>query len=223
MYVLPTVAISLGLAMMLNHKGKLMGFFRSLYYVPVITSYVVVIVVWQWFFDYDIGLFNSILGVLGFEKAPWLLDPQWAMPSLVLLSIWKNCGYTVLMFMAGLQTIDENLYEAAAIDGANAWQRFRYIILPSIKTIVTLNLILAVSGALSAFEMPYVITDGGFGTSTYFVLMNKIAHTNQKVGLASAMAVVLLALILLVTAVQKIVERRMDSDTPRRRKRRVQK
>ena len=100
---------------------------------------------------------------------------------------------------------------------------WRYMGQNMVLFIGALNLILAVSGALSAFEMPYVITDGGFGTSTYFVLMNKIAHTNQKVGLASAMAVVLLALILLVTAVQKIVERRMDSDTPRRRKRRVQK
>ena len=153
----------------------------------------------------------------------WLKDKSINNWVLAATSIWRYMGQNMVLFIGAIASVDTTQYEAAAIDGANAWQRFRYIILPSIKTIVTLNLILAVSGALSAFEMPYVITDGGFGTSTYFVLMNKIAHTNQKVGLASAMAVVLLALILLVTAVQKIVERRMDSDTPRRRKRRVQK
>ena len=87
MYVLPTIVISLLLAMLLNHKGRVMSFFRALYYVPVITSYVVVIVVWQWFFDYDIGLFNSILSSVGIQKVPWLLDTGWSMPSLVLLSI----------------------------------------------------------------------------------------------------------------------------------------
>ncbi|MGN0677664.1 MAG: carbohydrate ABC transporter permease [Ruminococcus sp.] len=126
----------------------------------------------------------------------------------------------MVLFIGAIASVDTTQYEAAEIDGANAWQRFRYIILPSIRTIVTLNLILAISGALSAFEMPYVITDGGFGTSTYFVLMNKLAHTNQKVGLASAMAVVLLVLILIITAIQKYVEKRMDSDVPRRHRRR---
>ena len=101
--------------------------------------------------------------------------------------------------------------EAAEIDGANAWRRFKDIILPSISTIVVLNLIISVSGALSAFEMPYVVTGGGFNTSTYFVVMDKIAHTDQKVGLASAMAVVLLLLIVIVTYAQKAVEKWLEN------------
>jgi multiple sugar transport system permease protein len=101
-------------------------------------------------------------------------------------------------------SVDAGMYEAAELDGANKFQIFRYIILPSIKTIVTLNVILSITGSLSAFEQPYVITNGANGTGTYFVIMNKIAHTNQKVGLASAMAVVLLLIIFACTILQKL-------------------
>lgn len=101
-------------------------------------------------------------------------------------------------------SVDTDLYEAASLDGANRWQQFRYIILPSIKSIIVLNIILCVSGCLSAFEPPYVITNGTMGTGTYFVIMNRIAHESQKVGLASAMAIVLLVLIIICTIGQKL-------------------
>ena len=109
----------------------------------------------------------------------------------------------MLYFVSGLKGIDGALYESADIDGANSWQKFRYVIFPSIKTIIVLNMILSITGSLSAFEPPYVITKGEFGTGTYFVIMDKLAHASQKVGLASAMAVVLLIIILLVTFIQK--------------------
>ena len=114
------------------------------------------------------------------------------------------------MFIGAIVSVDATLYEAAEIDGANAWHRFKDIILPSIRTIVVLNLIISVSGALSAFEMPYVVKGGGIGTSTSFDVMDKLAHTDQKVGLASAMAVVLLVLIMIVTYVQKWVQHMME-------------
>ena len=120
-------------------------------------------------------------------------------------------GQNIVMFIGAIASVDPVLYEAAEIDGANAWHRFKDIILPSISTIVVLNLIISVSGALSAFEMPYVVTGGGFNTSTYFVVMDKIAHTDQKVGLASAMAVVLLLLIVIVTYAQKAVEKWLEN------------
>ena len=119
-------------------------------------------------------------------------------------------GQNIVLFIGAIASVDPVLYEAAEIDGANAWQRFKCIIIPSIRTIVVLNLILSISGALSAFEAPYVITGGTFGTSTYFVVMNKLAHTDMKVGLASAMAVVLLGIIVIVTFIQKFVEKKMD-------------
>ena len=130
---------------------------------------------------------------------------------LVACSIWKYIGQNIVMFIGAIASVDPVLYEAAEIDGANAWLRFKDIILPSISTIVVLNLIISVSGALSAFEMPYVVTGGGFNTSTYFVVMDKIAHTDQKVGLASAMAVVLLLLIVIVTYAQKAVEKWLEN------------
>ncbi len=110
-------------------------------------------------------------------------------------------------------SVDTELYEAAELDGANKFQQFWYIILPSIKTIVTLNVILAITGSLSAFEQPFVITTGANGTGTYFIIMNKIAHTSQKVGLASAMAVVLLIIILICAALQKLFFARVFRNT----------
>ena len=219
------IAIALLFASILSFPTKGGKFFRGALYFPSLIGGIAVGFIFKFFFTHGFVL-DTLLTWVGMDADSlpfWLTDKSINNWVLAATSIWRYMGQNMVLFIGAIASVDTTQYEAAAIDGANAWQRFRYIILPSIKTIVTLNLILAVSGALSAFEMPYVITDGGFGTSTYFVLMNKIAHTNQKVGLASAMAVVLLALILLVTAVQKIVERRMDSDTPRRRKRRVQK
>ena len=219
------IAIALLFASILSFPTKGGKFFRGALYFPSLIGGIAVGFIFKFFFTHGFVLDTLLTWVvMDADSLPfWLKDKSINNWVLAATSIWRYMGQNMVLFIGAIASVDTTQYEAAAIDGANAWQRFRYIILPSIKTIVTLNLILAVSGALSAFEMPYVITDGGFGTSTYFVLMNKIAHTNQKVGLASAMAVVLLALILLVTAVQKIVERRMDSDTPRRRKRRVQK
>ena len=111
------------------------------------------------------------------------------------------------MFIGAIMSVDASLYEAGDIDGANSFQKFFYIILPNIKTIIVLNMILSITGSLSVFEPPYVITGGDFGTGTYFVIMNKLAHESQKVGLASAMAVVLLGLIMIATLIQKGVEK----------------
>ena len=113
-------------------------------------------------------------------------------------------GQNMVLFIGAIMSVDSSLYEAAAIDGASGWDKFKYIIFPSIKTIIVLNLILSITGSLSAFEPPYVITGGNFGTGTYFVIMNKLAHESQKVGLASAMAVVLLIIILIATMLQKL-------------------
>ena len=109
----------------------------------------------------------------------------------------------MVLFIGAIMSVDDSLYEAAELDGANRFQQFKYIILPSIKTIVTLNIILSITGSLSAFEAPFVITGGNNGTGTFFVVMNKVAHTDQKVGLASAMAVFLLVIIFICTLLQK--------------------
>ena len=126
-------------------------------------------------------------------------------------SIWKYIGQNIVMFIGAIASVDPVLYEAAEIDGVQRMAPLQGHHPASISTIVVLNLIISVSGALSAFEMPYVVTGGGFNTSTYFVVMDKIAHTDQKVGLASAMAVVLLLLIVIVTYAQKAVEKWLEN------------
>lgn len=205
MYVFPTIVLSLFLAMSLNHQGKAMSFFRALYYVPVITSYVVVIVVWQWFFDYDIGLFNAILSLLGMPRVPWLLDPHWSMPSLVLLSIWKNCGYTVVMFMAGLQTVDTNLYEAAAIDGSGRTQMFWHITLPQIKPTMALCVVMVTTWSFQMFIQPYLLTGGGpdYSTMTITYYLYQQAFSSYNIGYGSAIAVIGVTIFLAVIGIEK--------------------
>ncbi|MBQ3915141.1 MAG: sugar ABC transporter permease, partial [Ruminococcus sp.] len=187
---------------------------------PCLVGGIAVGFIFKFFFTHGFIL-DSILGAVGFDMdslPSWLKDTRINNWVLVATSVWRYMGQNMVLFIGALASVDSTMYEAADIDGANAWHKFRYITFPSIKTIIILNLILAVSGSLSAFEMPYVITGGGFGTSTFFVLMNKLAHTNQKVGLASAMSVVLLTLILLVTALQKWAEKRMDGGSTKKRR-----
>ena len=153
---------------------------------------------------------DTVLQWCGFklDSLPyWLKDTSINNISVAATSVWRYMGQNMVLFIGAIMSVDSSMYEAAAIDGANGWAKFRYIILPSIKTIIVLNMILSITGSLSVFEPPYVITGGAFGTGTYFVIMNKLAHESQKVGLASAMAIVLLVLIMIVTGIQKWVER----------------
>ena len=125
--------------------------------------------------------------------------------ALVATSVWKYLGQNMVLFIGAIMSVDKELYESASLDGANRWHQFRYIILPSIKTIVVLNMILSITGSLSAFEPPYVITGGTRGTATFFLLMHNMAHGHQKVGKASAMALILFSLIIIVTIAQKLI------------------
>ena len=206
------MALALLFATILSFKVRGGKFFRGALYFPCLICGISVGFIFKFFFTHGFVL-DTLLSWVGFnvDNLPyWLRDESINNIVLVACSIWKYIGQNIVMFIGAIASVDSTLYEAADIDGANAWHKFKDIILPSIRTIVVLNLIISVSGALSAFEMPYVVTGGGFGTSTYFVVMDKLAHTDQKVGLASAMAVVLLFLIMIVTYVQKGVERWLD-------------
>ena len=206
------MALALLFATILSFKVKGGKFFRGALYFPCLICGISVGFIFKFFFTHGFVL-DTLLSWVGFnpETLPyWLRDESINNIVLVACSVWKYVGQNIVMFIGAIASVDATLYEAAEIDGANAWHRFKDIILPSIRTIVVLNLIISVSGALSAFEMPYVVTGGGFGTSTYFVVMDKLAHTDQKVGLASAMAVVLLVLIMIVTYVQKWVQHMME-------------
>ena len=173
---------------------------------PYLISGIAIGFIFKFFFTRGFVL-DTVLQWCGFKLSDlpyWLKDQRVNNWSLVFTSVWRYFGQNMVLFIGAIMSVDSELYEAASLDGANKLQQFRYIILPSIKTIVTLNIILSITGSLSAFEPPYVITDGANGTGTYFVIMNRIAHISQKVGLASAMAIVLLLIIFICTILQQI-------------------
>ncbi len=204
------ISLALLFATVLSFKVRGSKFFRGALYFPCLICGIAVGFIFKFFLNPGFVL-DTLLGWVGIAETPnWLENTAINNIVLVACSLWKYMGQNIVLFIGAIASVDPVLYEAAEIDGCNAWQRFKFIIVPSIRTIVVLNLILSISGALSAFEMPYVVTGGTFGTSTYFVVMNKLAHTDMKVGLASAMAVVLLGIIVIVTFIQKFAEKKMD-------------
>ena len=200
------LAIALYLATMLSFKTRFGDLFKGFMFFPFLINGIAVGFIFKFFYTRGF-VFDTVLQWCGFQldNLPyWLKDQSINNFSLVGTSVWRYFGQNMVLFIGAIMSVDPELYEASMLDGANKWHQFLYIILPSIKTILTLNVILSITGSLSAFEPPYVITDGANGTGTYFVIMDQIAHTQQKVGLASAMAVVLLAIILVVTVAQKL-------------------
>ena len=200
------LSLALYLATILSFKVKGGNFFKGFMFFPFLINGIAIGFIFKFFFTRGF-VFDTVLQWCGFnlENLPyWLRDKSVNNISLVGTSVWRYFGQNMVLFIGAIMSVDPNLYEAAMLDGANKFQQFKYIIMPSIKTIFVLNVILSITGSLSAFEPPYVITDGANGTGTYFVVMHEIAHTQQKVGLASAMAIVLLMIIFLATILQKI-------------------
>lgn len=200
------LALALYFASILSFKTRAGGLFKGFMFFPYLVCGIAVGFIFKFFYTRGFVL-DTVLQWCGFElnNLPyWLKDTSINNVSLAATSIWRYMGQNMVLFAGAIMSVDSTLYEAADIDGVNGWQKFRYIIFPSIKTIIVLNMILSITGSLSAFEPPYVITNGNFGTATYFVVMDKLAHTTQKVGLASAMAVVLLGIIIIATVLQKL-------------------
>ena len=199
------IVLALYLATILSMKIKCSGLFKGLIFFPYLINGIAIGFIFKFFYTRGFVL-DTVLQWCGFSlnSLPyWLKDQSINNWSLVYSSCWRYLGQNMVLFIGAIMSVDGSLYEAAELDGASKFQQFKYIILPSIKTIVTLNIILSITGSLSAFEAPFVITNGTNGTGTFFVVMNKIAHTDQKVGLASAMAVFLLVIIFICTLLQK--------------------
>ena len=185
------VILALYLATILSMKVKAANLWKGLIFFPYLISGIAIGFIFKFFYTRGFVL-DTVLQAFGI---PLESLPYWL----------KDKSINNILFIGAIMSVDGTLYEAAALDGASQFQIFRHVILPNIKTIVTLNIILSITGSLSAFEPPYVITNGNNGTGTFFVVMNKVAHTDQKVGLASAMAVFLLIIIILCTIVQKLL------------------
>ena len=202
-------AIALFIAVLLCSKIKFANLFKGIIFFPYMMNGVAVSLIFRRFFQKGDGItntegkLNSIIQMFGGDPVKWLSNPDIVNWCLVFASIWRYIGFDIIMYIGAIQSISPDIYEAADLDGANAWQRFWYIIFPSIRPIVALQLILAIKGAVSVFEIPYIITGGKVGTSTFVIKTIDTAFTYQHVGLASAMAVVLLAIILVFTGIQK--------------------
>jgi multiple sugar transport system permease protein len=201
--VIPSLVIPLGLAVLLNRALALRGLLQTAYFIPSITSLVAVGLGFRWLFQTD-GPVNALLGSVRIEPIPWLGSVTWAMPVLILLSIWKQLGFNMVVFLAGLQAIPANRYEAAELDGANAWQQFWHITLPGLRPTLIFATVTTAIFTLRSFEQPYVITGGGPLNSTnllVFYIYNQ-AFAQFDFGYAAAAATVLLMVTLVFVYLQ---------------------
>ncbi|MCX7041248.1 MAG: sugar ABC transporter permease [Gammaproteobacteria bacterium] len=198
-----SIAVSLGAALLLQSKlGRFKPFFRTAFFAPVVTTVVAVAVIWRYLFHTKYGLVNWGLSGIGIDPIDWLGDPHWAMPTIILFAVWKNFGYNMIIFIAGLQAIPEDLYEAARIDGASTWSQFRHVTLPLLGPVLLLVGILTMAGYFQLFAEPYVMTQGGPLESTVSVLylMYEQGFKWWNLGAASAVAFVLFVLMAGITS-----------------------
>jgi len=213
-YTLTTVPIgvtlSLFLAIALDKSDRGIRFFRGAYFIPVISSMVSIGVVWQWLYNPEFGLINNLLAKIGIDGPMWLTSDKTAMIALIIVAVWKNLGYNMLIFLAGLQSIERNYYEAAEIDGAGWWQQFRNITVPLLTPTTFFVLVMAFIGSFQVFDLVMMMTQGGPGRATSVVVhyLYQNAFKFFKMGYASAMAYVLFAVILAVTGVQMLFQKK---------------
>jgi multiple sugar transport system permease protein len=198
------LVVSLGLALWLNTRLRGLTLYRMAFFLPVVTVTVAVALIWRWMYDPRAGIINAFLRGVGLPGPTWLGDPQWAMPAIIIMSVWKGFGYNMVLFLAGLQGIPVSLYEAAMIDGANAWQRFWRITLPLLSPMVFLAVVLTVISSFQVFDQAYVMTSGGPAGATNTIVMYIYQNGFQffRMGYASAIAWVLFGVIFIFTLVQ---------------------
>jgi multiple sugar transport system permease protein len=197
-----TLILAFLVAMLLNTKTRGITFFRTLYYIPSIVPAVANAVLWIWLFNSEFGLLNLFLRALGFNKVMWLQDPNTAMPALILMSLW-SMGGTMIIYLAGLNGIPEQLYEAAEIDGAGSWSRFWNITIPMMTSVIFFNLILQIIGSFQVFTASYLMTRGGpnYATNFYVLYLFDNAFSWFDMGYAAALAWVLFFIILALSLI----------------------
>lgn len=211
LYLPMIVAVSILVGNILNKKYRGIGLFRVLYYIPVLTSWVAGALIWKWVLSPEYGIINEILGLFGIVGPKWLQSEAWAMPSIVLASIWKDAGFFGLIFLGGLQGIDHTYYEAAEIDGARSWQKFRHITLPLLSPVTFFVIIICIINSFQLFPQVMVMTnDAGPNGATQVMVerIYKYAFKYHKMGYATALSWVLFAVIFLFTSIQLKLQQR---------------
>lgn len=206
-----SIGLSLGAALLVNSKvARFKNFFRTIYFAPVVTTLVAVAVIWRYLLHTKYGLVNWVLGGIGIGPIDWLGDPDWAMPAIVIFAVWKNFGYNMIILLAGLQTIPDELYDAAKIDGAGSWGQFRHVTLPALTPVMLVVSILTMAGYFQLFAEPYVMTQGGPVESTVSVLyfMYEQGFKWWNLGYATAVAFVLFLILFALTLLQLRISKR---------------
>jgi len=198
------IVISLGLALVLNQKIKGVTWYRSVYFIPVVTPMVAVALVWSWLYNPDFGAINTVLNYVGIKGPKWLSDTTWAMPSVIIMSIWKGLGFNMVIFLAGLQDIPEQLYEAAGLDGADRWHKFKNITLPMLSPAIFFVMIMSVISSFQVFSQIYIMTEGGPANSTNVIVLHiyNLAFKYWKMGEGCVVGWVLFSIVLLFTLIQ---------------------
>jgi len=209
-----SISVSLGAAMLLNSKlVKFKPIFRLTYFLPVVTTLVAVAIVWRFIYHPRFGILNYFLEFFGINPIDWLGDPNWAMPAIILMAVWKNFGYNMIIFIAGLQNIPEDLYEAATIDGANGWQKFKKITLPMLAPTTLFVSIITMIGFFQLFAEPYVMTQGGPLNSTLSIVqyMYQEGFRWWNMGYSAAIAFVLFFIIFIGTLIQFKLQKTLEA------------
>jgi multiple sugar transport system permease protein len=217
--VVPTLLISLVVAGVLNRKARGMGVFRTIVFLPLAISSVVMAVVWQFVFNTDNGLLNIMLGWVGIGPVPWLVDPKWAMVSLCMVSVWRSVPFATVILLAAMQGVPETLYESARIDGAGEIRQFVFITMPLIRAAMSFVVVISVIHAFQAFDMVYVLNgpNGGPESATYVlgIMLFQHAFSFLEFGYASALAWVMFATLLVLTVVQLRLTRQRSEEVSR--------
>lgn len=206
-----TILVSLALALLLNEGVRRIAIFRSLLLLPYATITVAVAFVWIWLYIPHDGLVNAVLGLVGIDGPKWLISDNWAMPALIAMSVWKSFGFGMVVFLAGLQAIPQQLYEAAKVDGSNAWQTFRSVTLPMLSPALFFVVVTSIIGSFQVFDQALIMTNGGPGsrTTTLVMYIYRTGFENYDQGYAAAQSLVLFGFIVVITAAQFLLQRRL--------------
>jgi multiple sugar transport system permease protein len=208
-YVPLVVVLGLGMAMAVNTALRGIGVVRTLFFLPVVSSWVAVALLWSWLFNPKFGLINYLLSLIGITGPGWLFDPAWAMPAIILTSVWKDLGFVLVLFLGGLQAIPSDYYEAAALDGANRLAQFRFVTLPLLGPTTFFVFIISLISSFQVFDQVWIMTEGGPAGATTVLVEQIVRHAFSygEMGYAAAISWVLFALVLGATLFQFRLQR----------------
>jgi multiple sugar transport system permease protein len=213
-YVPLVMVLALLLALALNARLRGIAFLRTAFFIPVVSSWVAVALLWSWLFNPKYGLVNYLLDLVGIAGPGWLFDPSWAMPAIILTSVWKDLGFIMVLFLAGLQAIPNDYYEAASLDGAGGFERLRSITLPLLAPTTFFVTIISIINSFQVFDQVWVMTEGGPAGATSVLVERVVKHAFSygEMGYAATISWVLFALVFAVTLVQLQLQRRSAFD-----------